>query len=104
MQSLPRTLLLWLLRVVLALVAAFCFFVAAPLSGSKAVAQLAPNEIPQSGVPSWAKSFHYDHGRVAFSNLSAPATNPLPTMALFAGSIAALAALVMSFAIGEKRK
>lgn len=85
----------WLMRIVLALVAALSIFVWIPLIGSKPLSALAPDEHVRSEIPPSAKSFRVDHGEIRFSNLGVPGEEPIRFALLVGVSVVAMVGLVI---------
>jgi hypothetical protein len=87
---------LWLMRVVLAVVAALSFFAWLPLLGSKPLSALPPNQ-EQAEIPTSARSFRMDHGQIRFSKLGTPEEDPIRFGILASVSLAAVLGLILSF-------
>ncbi len=85
------------LRVALAVVTIWMFFMWAPWFASEPLTELRPDQVPVGGVPFWARSFTISHGLVVFHNRGTVSQEPY----LFAGLtlliLVALAGLFFSF-------
>lgn len=88
---------LGLLRFTLAMAVMLLFFQVAPWWASQPLSDLDPDQIPASGVPSWARSFNNSHGTVVFNVHATVREAPHEFAIWMAAWIAVFACLYFSF-------